>query len=97
MPQILSCFAALSILVTSAVAILNATEDAFQLVISNDRLYAMVNKSTGAVATLNLDGQDLLGDKNYIPNTPGGSSGNGQYGIGPYLDCYCIPSGTWTP
>ncbi|KAH8681587.1 galactose mutarotase-like domain-containing protein [Xylariales sp. PMI_506] len=64
---------------------LNATEDSTQLIISNDRLYASVSKSSGAVETLTLDGQNLLGTK------------SGSTGIGPYLDCYCIPSGAWTP
>ncbi|KAI0132171.1 galactose mutarotase-like domain-containing protein [Xylariales sp. AK1849] len=64
---------------------LNATEDDVALVISNDRLYASVSKSSGAVESLTLDGQNLLGTK------------SGSTGIGPYLDCYCIPSGFWTP
>lgn len=80
-----------------ASAALVANESSEYLLIENDRLSARVNKSIGAVDFLTLDGQDLLGSRSYIPNTPGGSSGNGQYGIGPYLDCYCVPSGTYTP
>ncbi|KAI1881197.1 hypothetical protein JX265_000023 [Neoarthrinium moseri] len=68
-----------------ALAALTATQDAAQLVISNDRLYASVNKATGSVEKLTLDGQNLLGTK------------SGSTGIGPYLDCYCTPSGFWTP
>jgi rhamnogalacturonan endolyase len=90
-------FIAISILSTTVVAFLNATEYTGNLVLSNDRLYASVNKSTGAIDTLTLDRQDLLGSPSFETPTPGGASGNGQYGIGPYLDCYCIPSGSYTP
>jgi hypothetical protein len=83
----------LALLLSPAVAILNATEDSKQLVLSNDHLYAAVNKSTGAIDVLSLDGQDLLGQLNYVTPTPGGATGSGNSGIGPYLDCYCIPSG----
>lgn len=75
----------LSLLVTKALALLNATETPTELIISNSRLYASVNKSYGAIWKLTLDGQDLLGPK------------SGSTGIGPYLDCYCIPSGFYTP
>lgn len=75
---------------------LNATQDASRLVIANDRLYASVNKSTGAMDILTLDGQNLLGEKEYNEVTPGGNAA-GQNGIGPYLDCYCVPSGVYTP
>lgn len=87
----------LALLFSPAIAILNATEDSRQLVLSNDRLHAAVNKSTGAIDVLSLDGQDLLGELNYVTPTPGGSTGSGNSGIGPYLDCYCIPSGSYTP
>ncbi|KAF2005154.1 polysaccharide lyase family 4 protein [Amniculicola lignicola CBS 123094] len=84
---------------------LTANESSTYLQIENDRLFFSVNKSTGAIDLLTLDNQDLLGSAAYIPYTPGGSSGNGKYGIGPYLDCYCIPasgpsstgSGSYTP
>ncbi|KAH8894154.1 polysaccharide lyase family 4 protein [Thozetella sp. PMI_491] len=79
----------------SATVVVNETSG--YILLANDRLVASVNKSIGAIDVLTLDGQDLLGSRSYIPNTPGGSSGNGQYGIGPYLDCYCVPSGTYTP
>lgn len=75
-----------SLLVNYTVAALNATEDELQLVISNERLYAAVNKSTGAIDHLSLDGQNLLGTTTSTPS-----------GVGPYLDCYCIPSGSYTP
>ncbi|KAF2834643.1 polysaccharide lyase family 4 protein [Patellaria atrata CBS 101060] len=68
-----------------ALGILNATESSTQLTLQNERLFAAVNKSNGAITSLILDGQNLLGKQ-------GGSSG-----IGPYLDCYCIPSGFYTP
>jgi len=86
-----------SLFIIRATAILNATETTSQLIIANDRLFAAVNKSTGAIAQLSLDGQDLLGTLNYVTPTPGGATGSGNSGIGPYLDCYCIPSGSYTP
>ncbi|KAF1929942.1 polysaccharide lyase family 4 protein [Didymella exigua CBS 183.55] len=97
-----------SILLTSfglAAAHLTANETSAYLQLENDRLFVSVNKTTGGIDTLVLDGQDLLGSAAYIPYTPGGSSGNGRYGVGPYLDCYCIPatgpsstgSGSYTP
>ena len=55
-------------------ALLNATEDAKALVIANDRLYASVNKSTGIMDILTLDGQNLLGTKEYNEVTPGGNA-----------------------
>jgi rhamnogalacturonan endolyase len=74
---VLGCLA----LASGVQAALNAEETATQYVLANDRLVAAVNKSTGSVNYLTLDGQDLLGK-----------------GIGgPYLDCYCIPSGAYTP
>ncbi|OIW28428.1 rhamnogalacturonan lyase [Coniochaeta ligniaria NRRL 30616] len=66
-------------------ALLNATETSTLLSISNDRLHATVDKKTGVMSTLTLDGQNLLGTR------------SGSVGIGPYLDCYCTPSGAWTP
>jgi rhamnogalacturonan endolyase len=77
--------------------LLNATQDSKQLILENDRFHAAVNKSTGAIYALSLDGQDLLGTINYVTPTPGGATGSGNSGIGPYLDCYCIPSGSYTP
>ncbi|KAF2757802.1 rhamnogalacturonan lyase [Pseudovirgaria hyperparasitica] len=74
-----------------------ATENSFQIVLTNDRLFTTVNKSTGAIDNVFLDGQDLLGTKSYETPTPGGASGAANSGIGPYLDCYCIPSGFYTP
>ncbi len=74
-----------SLFLSRATAVLNATETSTQYVLANDRLFAAVTKSTGAISTLTLDGQDLLGPK------------SGSTGIGPYLDCYCIPSGFYTP
>ncbi|KAI8633402.1 polysaccharide lyase family 4 protein [Xylariaceae sp. FL1651] len=67
-----------------ASAVLIATEDDTQLIIENDRLYARVSKTSGKVDTLRLDGKNLLG-------SPSESTGI------LYLDCYCIPSGFWTP
>ena len=71
---------------------LTANESSTYLQPENDRLFVSVNKTTGGINTLVLDGQDLLGSAAYILYSPGGSSGNGRYGIGPYLDCYSIPA-----
>lgn len=60
-------------LVRNAQALLQATETSTHLVLKNDRLYAAVRKSNGAVSNLTLDSVDLLG-----PAT-------GSVGIGPYL------------
>ncbi|KEY73344.1 hypothetical protein S7711_01458 [Stachybotrys chartarum IBT 7711] len=68
-----------------AAATLEARETDSQLIISNDRLYAAVAKTGGSMVSLVLDGQDLLGPR------------SGSIGRGPYLDCYCTPSGFWTP
>ncbi|RDW82802.1 hypothetical protein BP6252_03914 [Coleophoma cylindrospora] len=76
----------LSLLFTYVVAVLNATESSTYLVLSNDRLYAAVKKSLGGITNLTLDGQNLLG-----------TLGSGGVGVGPYLDCYCTPSGFYTP
>lgn len=64
---------------------LNANETDTQFILTNDRFHTAVDKSLGAVTELTLDGQNLLG-------TLSGSTGQG-----PYLDCYCTPSGFWTP
>jgi hypothetical protein len=55
-------------------AALNATETSSELIIANDRLYASVNKSTGSVETLTLDGQNCefsLSDKIQLYRTFG--------------------------
>lgn len=94
------CFLALllfySILGVSK-AVLHATENTKSLTLLNNRLFTAVNKSTGAINVLTLDGEDLLGTLKYEAPTPGGATGSGNSGIGPYLDCYCIPSGSYTP
>ncbi|RSM15213.1 hypothetical protein CEP52_000867 [Fusarium oligoseptatum] len=66
-------------------AALKATESDTELVISNDRLYAAVQKPGGSIVKLTLDGTNLLGTR------------SGSTGQGPYLDCYCTPKGFWTP
>lgn len=81
-----SLVATVTILFSStACAWLNATQTNTSLTISNERLVASVSKSRGYVNKLTLDGQNLLGTE------------NGNTGVGPYLDCYCTPSGFWTP
>ncbi|KAF8860534.1 rhamnogalacturonate lyase, partial [Acephala macrosclerotiorum] len=95
--SLLSYFAVLGLWIAKVTAILNATETSASLTLTNDRFTAAVNKSTGAINYLFLDSQDLLGTLNYVTPTPGGATGSGNSGIGPYLDCYCIPSGSYTP
>ncbi|KAH7075918.1 polysaccharide lyase-like protein family 4 [Paraphoma chrysanthemicola] len=73
------------LLSSRAWAYLNATETNSSITLSNERLVASVSKSRGSINVLKLDGQNLLGTE------------NGNTGIGPYLDCYCTPSGFWTP
>lgn len=69
----------------SSNALLRADESATRLTLSNDRLTASVIKDGGLIDILTLDGQDLLGPRNE------------SIGVGPYLDCYCTPSGFYTP
>lgn len=76
---------AASICVTGAVATLNVAEYDTAITLSNDRLTAVLSKKAGLAVDLSLDGQDLLGPQ------------SGSVGIGPYLDCYCIPSGFYQP
>ncbi|AEO64931.1 polysaccharide lyase family 4 protein [Thermothielavioides terrestris NRRL 8126] len=66
-------------------AFLTVNETSHSVEIANDRLVFSVNKSIGAIDVLTLDGQDLLGSR------------ASAFGIGPYLDCYCVPSGSYTP
>lgn len=64
-------------------ATLTVTETSSLVTLKNNRLTAIVGKSSGAVIDLTLDGRDLLGAQ------------SGSTGI-LYLDCYCIPSGFYT-
>lgn len=54
-----------------------ATENETQLVIQNDRLYTRVDKASGAMDAVVLDGQNLLGTR------------SGSTGVF-YLDCYWL-------
>ncbi|OGE47697.1 hypothetical protein PENARI_c038G00418 [Penicillium arizonense] len=63
---------------------LHVAENQTYITLGNDRLTAVLKKSVGQIVDLSLDGQDLLGPQ------------SGSTGIGPYLDCYCIPSGFYT-
>ncbi|KAK4497245.1 hypothetical protein PRZ48_011695 [Zasmidium cellare] len=72
-------------LVATVRAALKASETNSTLTIANDRLTTVVDKTSGAVVTLTLDGQNLIGTR------------SGSTGIGPYLDCSCTPDGFWTP
>ncbi|KAJ8117146.1 hypothetical protein ONZ43_g4277 [Nemania bipapillata] len=62
-----------------------ANESDTYFTLGNDRFVTHVNKGLGYIDYMTLDGQDLLGPR------------AGSTGIGPYLDCYCIPSGSYTP
>ncbi|KAI1144980.1 polysaccharide lyase family 4 protein [Nemania diffusa] len=72
-----------SLSLCSGALIANETETYFML--ANDRFVTRVNKGIGYIDYMTLDGQDLLGPR------------AGSSGVGPYLDCYCIPSGSYTP
>lgn len=91
-----AAFAGLASLRAVCGALIANQSDAY-LLLANDRLTAAVNKSSGAVSYLALDGQNLLGTQATSVDTPGDTSGNGNSGVGPYLDCYCTPSGAYTP
>lgn len=65
-------------------AALTATEDDKSITLENNRLRAIFDKTKGSIVDIYLDGQDLLGEQ------------DGSTGIGPYLDCYCTPSGFYT-
>ncbi|KAL2112293.1 hypothetical protein VUR80DRAFT_7980 [Thermomyces stellatus] len=78
-------FALIAGLAGCAAAALNAEETSSHITLSNDRLTAVLAKSSGHITDVILDGQDLLGPE------------DGNTGKGPYLDCSCIPSGFWTP
>ncbi|KAF2445561.1 polysaccharide lyase family 4 protein [Karstenula rhodostoma CBS 690.94] len=77
--------ASATLLSSTALAVLNATQDGASLTLANERLVTSVSKSRGHVNVLTLDGHNLLGTE------------DGNTGVGPYLDCYCTPSGFWTP
>ncbi|CAI7662789.1 hypothetical protein PCG10_005483 [Penicillium crustosum] len=78
-----SFFTALTAGAAAATA-LHVAENQTYITLANDRLTAVLQKSVGQIVDLTLDGQDLLGAQ------------SGSTGIGPYLDCYCIPSGFYT-
>jgi rhamnogalacturonan endolyase len=84
---------------TSFASAVLLSEDPGQITISNTRLSFTISKKTGAIEKLTLDDQNLLGTLHDDIPTPGGPTGNGRSGIGPYLDCYCIRNGTgnYTP
>lgn len=68
----------------TAATALHVAENQTYITLANDRLSAVLRKSAGQIVDLTLDGQDLLGTQ------------SGSTGIGPYLDCYCTPSGFYT-
>jgi rhamnogalacturonan endolyase len=80
-----------------ALAVITTSETASRINIANDRLSFSVSKKTGWIDNLSLDHQDLLGTKAHEDPTPGGPTGNGNSGYGPYLDCYCVTKGFYTP
>ncbi|KGO74917.1 Glycoside hydrolase-type carbohydrate-binding [Penicillium italicum] len=70
--------------VAAVATALHVAENQTYITLANDRLTAVLQKSVGQIVDLTLDGRDLLGTQ------------SGSTGIGPYLDCYCIPSGFYT-
>ncbi|PYH96645.1 rhamnogalacturonate lyase B [Aspergillus ellipticus CBS 707.79] len=66
-------------------ATLMTSQNGSTITLANDRITALFAKDEGRVVDLYLDDQDLLGPQ------------SGDTGFGPYLDCYCIPSGFYTP
>jgi rhamnogalacturonan endolyase len=80
-------------------AALTARETAARINIANDRFALSFNKSLFVIDSLSLDGQDLLGSTLAQKVVPGGPTGHGIIGLGPYLDCYCARegSGSYTP
>ncbi|EKG21337.1 Galactose-binding domain-like protein [Macrophomina phaseolina MS6] len=86
LPRVLgSLLLALLAFGAEVLAVLTVDETSSGIVIENDRLHVQLDKSKGVIVGLTLDDQDLLGPV------------SGQTGIGPYLDCYCTPSGFYTP
>lgn len=75
LPASLTTSFLLASLVGGGCSKLVATENATHLVINNDRLNTSVEKASGAMVTLELDGQNLLGTR------------SGSTGVF-YLDCY---------
>ncbi|KAH8847332.1 hypothetical protein MCOR27_005215 [Pyricularia oryzae] len=81
--RILAAFSGITLRMVNAK--LDAREQGGKYVLANDRLYTEIDKTNGVMTSVQLDGMDMLG-------RPSGSTGQG-----PYLDCYCTPSGFWTP
>ncbi|KXS96673.1 hypothetical protein AC578_4397 [Pseudocercospora eumusae] len=75
----------LTILASPALAAQHSNEAADRITFGNSRLNVSLDKTYGLVDVLTLDNQNLLGTR------------NGSTGVGPYLDCYCTPSGAYTP
>lgn len=70
------------LLLASAVgATLTATESSTAITIRNNHFFLELTKASGKIFGLALDGQDLLGTNSK----------------GLYYDCYCTPSGFYTP
>ncbi|EME77917.1 polysaccharide lyase family 4 protein [Pseudocercospora fijiensis CIRAD86] len=83
--RLTTCTSLLTILAGPALAKLNSHEATHRITFGNSRLNVSLDKTTGLIDILTLDNQNLLGTK------------NGSTGVGPYLDCYCTPSGAYTP
>ncbi|KAL7627458.1 hypothetical protein AAE478_001651 [Parahypoxylon ruwenzoriense] len=85
-----SCLILLS-LSRSVYAKVIATEDDAHLVITNDRLYTRVDKASGAMDTVELDGQNLLGIRS---GSTDGSIPKGFWTPGKTQPTYELYSGT---
>jgi rhamnogalacturonan endolyase len=80
-----------------ALAVIKTSDTASRISIENDQFSISINKKTGWIDGLTLDHQDLLGGNIHEEPVPGGPTGNGNSGYGPYLDCYCVTKGFYTP
>jgi len=83
----------LLVFVTLSFALVSVNETPTRIGLSNERLRVSINKKTGFPDVLNLDNVELLGTILWEEPVPGGPTGNGYSGIGPYLDCYCVLEG----
>lgn len=76
---------ALGSLITTSQSVITSNENATHITLSNSGLDVALAKSHGRIVDVLLEGQDLLGPV------------SGSSGLGPYLDCSCVPTGFWTP
>lgn len=78
-------FAATGYLVAVSQATLSTNDNATHIALETEGLEVVLSKANGRIVDVWLEGQDLLGPV------------SGNTGLGPYLDCSCVPTGFWTP